>query len=119
MGTRALVLVLLVCCGGGNADDLGIGAQCANTDECAAAQTCLSFKGGYCGVSGCTHDVDCPVNSACIAHDDGIKYCFRTCATKTDCNANRDVANEANCSSSSVFVDPAAGRKACTPPTGN
>ena len=101
------------------ADDLGIGAQCADSDECSSTQTCLSFKGGYCGVSGCVSDLGCPADSACIAHDDGINYCFRTCANKSDCNANRNVENEANCSSTATFVDPVAGRKACTPPSGN
>ena len=83
-----------------NADDLGVGAQCASNDQCSSdpkQQTCLAFKGGYCGISGCTHDSDCPESSACIAHTDGTNYCFRTCADKPDCNANRDAENESNC----------------------
>jgi len=109
-------------CGGDDADSLGVGAQCTATDECDTelSQTCLTqFKGGYCGVTGCTHDADCPTDSACIRHDDQVNYCFRTCAQKVDCNANRDPVNEANCSSTAVFVDGDMGRKACSPPSGS
>ena len=104
---------------GSDADDLGVGAQCTMDNQCNAdtMQKCLNFKGGYCGIMGCAHDADCPEDSACIAHTDGVNYCFRTCADKPDCNANRDVENEANCSSSVTFVDGTMGRKACVPPS--
>ena len=105
---------------GSDADDLGVGAQCTANDQCPQdpkAQSCLMFKGGYCGIKGCLHDTDCPDLSACIAHTDGMNYCFRICVDKPDCNANRDVENEANCSSNVTFVDGTMGRKACVPPS--
>ena len=135
MSLRALVfgLSLVVLggwgCGGDDdgpeADRLGIGAQCVNSTECLAGegdapgQECLTqFKGGYCGLSGCTGDVDCPDLSACVTHDDdGLNYCFRVCLDKPECNANRDLENEANCSGSATFVDGTLGRKACIPPS--
>jgi len=101
-------------------DSLGVGAQCTMTSDCNTSpqETCLTqFKGGYCGIEGCTHDTDCPTDSACIAHTDGHSYCFRICSTKTDCNANRDAVNEANCSSSATFVDGTMSRKCCVPPS--
>jgi len=113
-------VILLVACGGSEADRLGIGAQCTNNDECddTTMQTCLTqFKGGYCGLQNCAHDTDCVEDSACIAHTDGQNYCFRICVDKPDCNANRDLENEANCSSSATFVDGTNGRKACIPPS--
>jgi hypothetical protein len=122
---RSVLLVALVCgCGddGTEADRLGIGAQCATNDDCNTdlMQTCLTqFKGGYCGLSPCAHDVDCPADSACIHHTDNVNYCFRTCLDKAECNANRDAINESNCSSSADFVDPEMGRKACVPPSGS
>lgn len=119
--TRSLLCsILLVACGGSDADRFGIGAQCANNNECddSTAQVCLTqFKGGYCGLQGCAHDIDCVEDSACIAHTDGQHYCFRICVDKLDCNANRDATNEANCSSSATFVDGTMGRKACVPPS--
>ena len=117
----ALIAIAFGFACGDDADDLGVGAQCTANDQCnqdPLAQTCLMFKGGYCGVMGCLHDTDCPDLSACIAHTDGVNYCFRTCVDKPDCNANRDVDNEANCSSSVTFVDGTNGRKACVPPSG-
>jgi hypothetical protein len=114
-----LILVTLAACGS-NADSLGVGAQCTMTSECNTKlnEVCLTqFKGGYCGLEGCMHDTDCPTDSACIMHTDGHNYCFRTCSTKNDCNANRDPVNEANCSSSVTFVDPQNSRKACVPPS--
>ena len=106
---------------GDDADSLGIGAQCTKNDQCDGStnQICLTqFKGGYCGLQGCVHDADCPASSACVAHTDGQQYCFRTCAQKTDCNANRDALNESNCSSTATLVDPPKDRKACVPPSG-
>jgi hypothetical protein len=103
------------------ADRLGVGAQCESTDECDPDidLLCLpQFKGGYCGLSGCEADEDCPEASACVLHEDGETYCFRICSDKPDCNANRDLENEANCSSSVEFVEGANGRKACVPPSG-
>jgi hypothetical protein len=120
--TASLGLLLLVsACGDDSteADRLGVGAQCTSTDQCDTDthQQCLQFKGGYCGIQGCTGDADCPAASACIAHTDGMNYCFRICVEKVDCNANRDLENEANCSSSVTFVDGTMGRKACVPPS--
>jgi hypothetical protein len=121
---RKLALIAIVFafgCGddGTEADRLGIGAQCTESNECDTemGQSCLAFKGGYCGEANCLHDTDCPDSSACIAHTDGMNYCFRTCIDKAECNENRDVENEANCSSSVTFVDGTMGRKACVPPS--
>ena len=115
----AIVTMVFAFACGDDADDLGVGAQCTTNDQCDAEtnQVCLQFKGGYCGLMGCAHDTDCPDKSACIMHDDGVNYCFRICVDKVDCNANRDVDNEANCSSSVTFVDGTMGRKACVPPS--
>lgn len=115
----AFALALLIGCGGDDdADDFGIGAECAVNDDCDVdmGQSCLGFKGGYCGLEGCAAHDECPENSACVTHDDGLNYCFRICGDKADCNANRSVENEANCSSSVDFVEPIAA-KACVPPS--
>ena len=123
--TTALALLALAsACGDGDeADALNVGAQCADSTDCDNSddftQTCLpQFTGGYCGLEGCASDLDCPEAAACIAHTDGVDYCFRTCIDKPDCNANREPALEANCSSNVVFVDGTQGRKACVPPSG-
>ena len=108
-------------------DKLGIGAQCTTNDQCNTDenQSCLTnFKGGYCSTpSGCTQSSDCPEGSACIAHDEGgtvTNYCFRICADKPDCNANRDAENESNCVGSVDFASgEKEGVKACVPPSGS
>jgi hypothetical protein len=80
-------------------------------------QACLTeFKGGYCGVSGCLHDTDCPQGSACVTNDNQVNYCFLVCADKINCNLNRTADNESNCTSSLAFVDGAMSRKVCRPP---
>jgi hypothetical protein len=128
----ATLAALLFGCGdddGGNAADrLGVGAQCARDADClqstvdgGISQTCLTqFKGGYCGVEDCTSAEDCPMGSACVAHDDGNNYCFRICADKPECNLHRDADNESNCSANVDYVEePAGGAKACVPPSGS
>ena len=102
------------------ADRRGVGAECTTNDDCTeAGQTCLTnFKGGYCGVTGCTTNEDCPNGSGCVTHTDNVNYCFLVCDTKDQCNANRTVANESNCSGSITWADEDLG-KACEPPSGN
>jgi hypothetical protein len=84
-------------------------------------QRCLTqFKGGYCGLQNCTSHAACPEGSACVVHEDGDRYCFRSCIDKAECNVNRTPDNESNCSSSVTYVDGDKSLgKACVPPSGN
>ncbi|MDX2024343.1 MAG: hypothetical protein SF187_29140 [Deltaproteobacteria bacterium] len=102
------------------ADKRGVGASCSTNADCSEkGQTCLAFKGGYCGVADCVDDTGCPAASACVKHTDGKNYCFRTCVEKPDCNANRPVESEANCSSNPTLVSGAKNTKVCVPPSGS
>ena len=125
----AAVAGLAIGCGSSTeteADRVGVGAECTDAAECESADPevvleCLTqFKGGYCGLEGCTGDVDCPEGSACVTHDDGTgprNYCFRLCQDKPECNLHRSVENESNCVGSITFVDPRNDSKACEPPS--
>jgi hypothetical protein len=81
---------------------------------------CLTqFTDGYFAIEDCESALDCPVGATCVAHE-GTKYCFRECADKAECNANRSPDSEANCSATFDYADPAddaAGLKACIPPS--
>src|SRR6478752_3831827 len=104
-----LLQLCVVACGSdetrSEAQKRGVGAACNADLPCTeAGQTCLDFKGGYCGVADCTNDAGCPQGSACVAHDDGRNYCFLVCSEKAECNLTRPAADEANCSSSVTFV---------------
>jgi len=116
----AVVAVALGGCGGGTSEAIrrGVGAECNASLTCTEMnQVCLTvFAGGYCGVSACVHDTDCPAGSACVTDDGQINYCFLICADKPECNVNRSAANESSCTSSLTFVDGAGGRKVCRPP---
>ena len=119
-----MVLFVLGCGDGTEADRIGVGAQCTASAECDSPEgfelTCLmQFKGGYCGLEGCMGDDDCPEGSACVTNDDDKNYCYRLCVEKPDCNRNRSTENEANCVGSGTidFVDGGSARKACEPPT--
>ena len=131
LGSMAL---LIGACGdddANTADRVGIAATCTMTTDCAAVASdaadggvvqlqCLTqFAGGYCGLPNCTVSADCPIGAICVLHEDGETYCFRECLDKPECNANRPVEDEANCSSSFTFNDPAddTGQKACIPPS--
>lgn len=112
-------IATLAACGGGSANALGVGADCAENADCdvEGGQSCLTnFKGGYCGVAGCKADADCPSGSACVAHTDGKNYCFLLCTDKVQCNDNRSADTEANCSSTATLVS-GAKDKACVPPS--
>lgn len=114
---------------GTEADKIGVAASCEMTEDCPTYEReamdggteevqleCLpNFKGGYCGIEGCSGDADCPEASRCVAHTDGNNYCFRVCVDKAECNENRGPEEEANCSANIAFVDEGGG-KACVPP---
>ena len=124
LGTTLGVWVLLAlggCGGGTEAQRRGVGAECAKDSDCVEkGQRCLTnFKGGYCGISPCTADADCPTGSACVTHDDGVNYCFLICTDKPQCNRSRSPDNEANCVGSAVLVETPKDRKVCVPPSGN
>jgi hypothetical protein len=129
LGAVSLLLAVALAVAGCSDDDddgltpaqlHGVGAACEKDADCYVddmALTCLSFKGGYCGLEGCAGDADCPAGSACVSHDDGLNYCFLVCANKPQCNYTRPVEIESNCVSSIDFVDGAKGSKACVPPS--
>lgn len=122
--TKILIVVAFLALGaaacGSDADRLGVGGTCNAEDTCPANDdftlACLpGFKGGYCGLTGCEKNADCPETSICVAHE-GANYCFRTCEDKSECNENRSADSESNCSSSIERVD-AGKSKACVPPS--
>jgi hypothetical protein len=118
----AFVIVVVAMCRCGSdqneANRRGVGSECSPTALCSeTGQVCLmDFKGGYCGVSPCLHDTECPAGSACVTDDNQTNYCFLVCAAKTDCNLHRSLDNESDCTSSLTFVDGTMGRKVCRPP---
>ena len=107
------------------ADRIGVGASCATDADCpqpadedAPREVCLlDFNGGYCGLENCTANADCPYGSACVAHTNGVNYCFRICLDKAECNLRREPDVQSNCSSNIVFVEPQTNVKACVPPS--
>lgn len=106
---------------GTEADKIGIAAECTLDESCSqddATLTCQTeFKGGYCGIEGCTAHSDCPEGSICVAQD-GVNYCMRTCVDKPECNLHRTLDNESNCSGSFNPVTDVEGNvKVCIPPS--
>jgi hypothetical protein len=51
-----------------------------------------------------------------VLHEDGVRYCFRVCDNKPECNRFRPPEVEANCSSNVDLVDD-TDVKACVPPS--
>jgi hypothetical protein len=123
--TRLLVILIILfgvskCHEGTEADVRGVGSGCITADDCTEeGQDCLDFKGGYCGIKDCTADTECPEGSRCVAHTDGTNYCFLICTEKPQCNLNRSLENESNCSANITFVEDPQEAKACVPPSGD
>ena len=113
----AVMMVLFSVSCGNDADDERIGAECTSSGQCENEElTCLTqFKGGYCGASACIANADCPELSICVTQGQ-TNYCFRTCEDKAECNKNRSVENESNCSSNITRVE-AGTAKVCIPPS--
>ena len=107
---------------------MGVASICEVDEDCPLVlidgvetqlECITDFSGGYCSIAGCENALECPVGSTCVAHTDGVNYCFRECTEKAECNANRPVDDEANCSSSFDYADSDddTGLKACIPPS--
>lgn len=121
-----LVLVFAPACDDGDgteADRVGIAGECTVDEDCdnepdaGIRLSCLrQFKGGYCGSTPCADHADCPAGALCVAHE-GTNYCFRACTDKPECNRNRGVDNEANCSANITLVGDTDLKKACVPPS--
>ncbi|MBW1809222.1 MAG: hypothetical protein JRJ19_10040 [Deltaproteobacteria bacterium] len=119
------VMAVLVNCGSSNeANQQKIGAECTKLEDCdddnpetEALECILDFKGGYCGRKDCVASTDCPEGSLCADYEAGL-YCFLVCTDKVQCNQNRTLDNESNCSSN---IDPVEGGedKLCIPPAGD
>lgn len=120
----ACSLILCAACGDDDAVARGVGAACATDEDCTEeGQRCLAqFKGGMCGIAGCTASSMCPAGSVCVDDPDlGESFCLLTCVDKPDCNVHRSVDDEANCSSTLNAVDEGldggvADTKVCRPP---
>lgn len=121
----AFCLLGAVGCGdeGSEADKQLIGGECTQAEDCddgdpdtPELECILDFKGGYCGRKGCTASSECPEGSLCADLGTGY-YCFLVCIDKGECNRNRTIENESNCSSN---IDPVEGgeEKLCIPPAG-
>jgi hypothetical protein len=116
LASLSFLVVMLSC--GSPAQQAGIGIECAADDDCNDDNQCLAFKGGYCGLEDCGSDEDCPDGSACVTHTDGDNYCFLLCRDKPECNGDRSVENESNCSANITFTDTQEENvKACVPPS--
>ena len=114
----ACALLVMAGCGGGSTPAIGegIGAMCETTDDCADGLDCLTeFADGYCGRAGCEADDGCPEGSICVVEATD-NYCFLTCLEKPDCNEQRPLESEANCSSNIDRTD-GGNEKACVPPS--
>lgn len=124
----AAFLGVLACGDGNEADNVGVGGECTSAADCPERDDtdldpleCLTeFTGGYCGLSGCESDEDCPTGSLCVT-EGSTNYCFLICLEKEDCNTNRSEANEANCNGSGTvdYVNTANDDKVCVPPSGS
>jgi len=120
----SLMLALAIGACSEDANDLKVGGECVNLADCGVEASdgetpeldCLpEFKGGYCGKTGCAASTDCPEGSAC-ADLEGTLYCFLVCNDKPDCNQNRTVDNESNCSATIKTVEN-TDQKLCIPPS--
>ncbi len=116
-------LALCMSCGENDANEQLIGGECAVVDDCddgdddTPALECLTnFKGGYCGRAACVASEDCPDGSLCAVLE-GANYCFLVCTDKVQCNKNRGVENESNCSANISSVE-GGEEKLCIPPAG-
>jgi hypothetical protein len=67
--------------------DCGVGAACDEDEDCSGDLSCmLDALGGYCTITGCSGDGDCPSDARCVSWDDTKTYCAVNCDSGSDCS---------------------------------
>jgi hypothetical protein len=99
--------------------DCGVGAWCATNEDCDPDLECATgFRRGYCTrPAGCTVNADCPANSFCVTHASGQSYCFRGCASDSDCSFCRPFDDRGTCTNQVTFAEAGTAQSVCVPPT--
>ena len=93
--------------------DCGLGASCANDDDCSGDLECLrDLPGGYCGRPSCEGPQDCPGDAACVEQG-GLSFCARPCASASDCSFCR-YDDDYECSDDVSYVGEGSGAR-CVP----
>jgi hypothetical protein len=87
----------------------GVGADCTTNADCSGLECITGFQGGYCGRKDCARNADCPADSSCVSAADGHNYCYKNCATTSDCSFCRHDGSYASCESNVTFADADAG----------
>jgi hypothetical protein len=95
--------------------DCGVGADCASDADCNNLECLTGFLGGYCGQRDCNTNADCPGNSSCVTASDGNNYCYRNCATASDCSFCRHDGYYAACSADVDFAEAGTAGSVCVP----
>lgn len=96
--------------------DCGVGAACASDADCAAGLECSTgLRGGYCTLSGCSTNDECPADSLCVRGPSDTSYCARGCSVASDCSFCRGSELAANCSDEADFVQDGTTGSVCLP----
>ena len=95
--------------------DCGVGAACANDDDCNGLSCVLSVGGGYCSQKDCTVNDDCPGDSLCVTAGD-TSYCAKTCAGASDCSLCRFDGLRPACSDEVLFAEEGTTGSVCVAP---
>jgi len=92
-----------------------VGADCNDDADCNGLECIAGFPGGYCTRRDCVSNDDCPANSLCVSSDDGNNYCYKSCASASDCSFCRHDGLAANCSDAVTFAEDGTTGSVCVP----
>jgi hypothetical protein len=96
--------------------DCGIGADCGDANDCSSDLECLSaFRGGYCGLSGCLVNDDCPDDALCVVASNGENHCYKPCSTASDCSFCRRDGLLGACTADVSFAEDGTTGSVCVP----
>jgi hypothetical protein len=94
--------------------DCGVGAACSVVEDCAAGLECIpTATGGYCTQRDCSTNADCPQDSFCVTHTDGVNYCLKRCSVASDCSFCRPWQYAGTCSDQVVYAEDGTSGTVC------
>ena len=98
-----LLALCLTICG----CEASVGDKCSTSNDCPSGTVCdTDSPGGYCLVSNCETDEECPEKSTCVFFTKDLSYCLKKCKKNSNCRKNYTCRDDIPASHKFCYIDP-------------
>ena len=87
--------------------EAAVGDKCSTSNDCPTGTVCdTDSPGGYCLVSGCESDEECPEEAVCVFFRKDLSYCLKKCKKNSDCRGKYDCRDDVEASHKFCYIAP-------------